>query len=345
MARKRITADVIEVVENATSLDPTMEIAEIQRLINSHNEAVRKGTAPASTLPLEIQRRIFYTGYLISHADSERLRKLVPNVPKNKVTFTANHILITPRPCPPHLLERIGGIGKRLRWRVTGLAVLESKLWAARVEPVPSTATYYSDNPTPTVVLAMRRDARVPDATRIQSWHPVPATQTIEFDTVVGENVLLKIEKERPGRKDRETVSPQRPPAKRPHSRDREYPPLGSSGPPKQPQGSQPWGQRRDYTTDDRRRSDFESHRGGGYRGGNPHRGRANSRPGRGGRGGHARGGGNSRARGRGGGSGHYKSLDDVGERSYGGHHGQGYEDGHHAGGGNRDGGFPYNAY
>ena len=94
------------------------------------------------------------------------------------------------------ILDKVGGIGARVRWKVTAISCFENKLWAARVEPVPKGAKYYSENPVPTVVLAIRKNGRPADAARIVNWHPVPQDQAFEFDSVVGEKQMLRIEEE-----------------------------------------------------------------------------------------------------------------------------------------------------
>ncbi|KAI9690073.1 MAG: hypothetical protein M1820_010037, partial [Bogoriella megaspora] len=199
--RKAINAEVIQVPEDSVTLDPVVEVTEIQRMINNHNITIREGKAPEFTYPFQINRSVFYTGYMISPETTNQLVQLV-NLPENgqgDIQFLANNILITPRSAPPHVLEKAGGIGRKLHWRVTGLATLEGKLWAARVAPVPENAKYYTDDLTPSIVLALKRGARPGDVSKISKWSPVSPDNQIEFDTTVGEKVLLKIERERNG--------------------------------------------------------------------------------------------------------------------------------------------------
>ncbi|PYH75638.1 hypothetical protein BO82DRAFT_387883 [Aspergillus uvarum CBS 121591] len=206
--RKPITSEVIQVAEGSMYLDPVLETAEVQRMINSHNLTTRTPSLTKAKSPygrLRIKRTIFYTGYLISNADSSRLIRevLTPMLPygladSNDLKYMANSILITPRPAPRSILDKVGGIGKKLSWQITGTACFENRVWAARMAPVPATAKYYTENPQPVVVLAVRKGARPIDAGKIQSWHPVPADKALTMETVVGEKVVLRVEEENP---------------------------------------------------------------------------------------------------------------------------------------------------
>ncbi|KAJ9624140.1 hypothetical protein H2203_005590 [Taxawa tesnikishii (nom. ined.)] len=326
-------AEVIQVPEQATSLDPVTEVAEVQRMINSHNTAILEGTASFRAIPLAVKRTVFYTGYLISPADTDRLLTLVElpkGTPDYEVRYLANNVLITPRPAPYSILNKVGGLGHKLTWRVTGLAVLEQRVWAARVAPVDAHAKYYSENPTPTVVLALRRNAKPIDANRITNWQPVPEHQAFEFETVVGEKVLLRVEEERRNEDEWEATFPSsRNQRKHPREDVEDFPPLGSTGSGQangngnnshaQGTGSsvptpRDWPRApRDERPGDRRPGGY-----GGYRGGNQNRGGRGGQRGGGyrGRGGQGRGGG-GRGRGRGGSS--YRSLDDNVGSGYGG--------------------------
>ncbi|KAB8073674.1 hypothetical protein BDV29DRAFT_191524 [Aspergillus leporis] len=206
--RKPVNSDVIQVAEGATFLSPVIEAAEVQRMINSHNLVARNPSLNGAKLPygrLRIKRTIFYTGYLISNADSSRLisQLLNPMLPSgladsNELKYMANSILITPRPAPRSILDKVGGLGKKLNWQITGTAVFEHRVWAARLTPVPATEKYYTENPQPVVVLAVRKGARPIDAGKIQNWHPVPADKAFTLETVVGEKVVLRVEEENP---------------------------------------------------------------------------------------------------------------------------------------------------
>jgi hypothetical protein len=290
-SRKAIIAEVVQVEENATQLDPLTEIAQIQRIINSHNSQVQAGTTPPGMPPYQIKKTVFYTGYMIAKDMSDKLASLVKlpqGTPEGDVRYLANSILITPKPAPKSILDKVGGIGNKVVWKVTGISCFENKLWAARVEPIPRTTKFYSENPSPTVVLALRKGGRPADAARIQNWHPVPEEEAHIFESVVGEKVVLRIEEEHANESRYESYFPNKGYNKRAHSED------GNGRPPQQrPKGP------------------------GGYRGGNRDRGHGGyrnppygSRGGRGG-GGH-RGDRGGRGRGRGAPSSSYRSLDDV---------------------------------
>lgn len=300
-SRKPITTDVIQVAENATQLNPVDEIAEIQKMINAHNIQVKSGNAPAGTPPYQIKKTVFYTGYMIPATVTEKLISLVSlpqGTPRDDVRYLANSILITPKPCPKSILDKVGGIGAKVKWKVTAISCFENKLWAARVEPVPKSTRYYSENPVPTVVLAIRKNGRPADAARISNWHPVPQDQAFEFESVVGEKQMLRIEEETANESEYESYFPNK--AHRKERRSHE--PHDRHGDSRQ----------------NNSRGGRDDNRGGGYRGGNQNRGRGGFRNpsygSRGGRGGSNRGdrGGNGRGRGRGGGQSQYRSLDDV---------------------------------
>ncbi|KAF2272453.1 uncharacterized protein EI97DRAFT_461969 [Westerdykella ornata] len=199
-SRQPIKAEVVQVTENSTQLDPVTEVAEVQRMCNAHNLAIKAGTAAPGAVPYEIKKTVFYTGYMIPPAMSEKLMTLVKaqaGNAKDDIKQLANTILITPKPCPKSILDKVGGIGAKVMWKVTGVSCFENKIWAARVEPVPKSTKIYSENPTPTVVLAIRRGGRPADAARISNWQPVPDDQAYMFETTVEEKAMLRIEEER----------------------------------------------------------------------------------------------------------------------------------------------------
>lgn len=327
--RRSLNYDVIQVAEGCTYLSPVVETAEVQRMINSHNSIIaRNQTLNMTRSPygrLRIKRTIFYTGYLISNADSSRLinQLLLPILPygladSNDLKYMANSILITPRPMPRSILDKVGGIGKKLSWQITGTAVYESRVWAARLTPIPPTEKYYTDNPYPIVVLAVRRGARPIDAGKIQNWNPVPADRALTLLTEVGEKVVLRVEEENPNEGEWESQFTNKN-NKRRHQQEREddtvYPQSrqhinGYDGPPAS--ANKPPNQHHHYPNHPRHNDDGPprrgSHRGGRGRG-NGNRGRGSNRGGRG------------RGRGRDNNlNPFYKSLDD-----YGGH--GGYDD------------------
>ena len=306
-SRKSITAEVVQVADSVTTLDPIVETVEVQRMINAHNAALSNGSH-ISLSPLEIRRTVFFTGYLLSPVDTTRLLGLVKlpvGMPPGEVKFLANNIIITPRPCPPSILDRIGGIGRKQKWQVTGIANYESRVWAARVTPIPPGTPYHTDNPFPIVVLAVVKGSRPQEANRIQKWQPVSADKQFIFQTEVGEKVQLRVENETDGEGDYVSLF---------HNRNSKRPREQYDGPGFERDGYRSIGSQRDERHNDGNRRPNGANVG--YRGGNQNRGRGgnhgpptyHNRPGRSNRGGANRG----NNRGRGGGRGGYKSLDDV---------------------------------
>ncbi|KAI1139240.1 hypothetical protein F5Y05DRAFT_412341 [Hypoxylon sp. FL0543] len=193
-----ITAEVIRVAELSTTLDPVVEVAEVQHLINIHNALVRERAGEGRAKPLVIRKTVFFTSYMIQPADTKRLiallQSIVPDL--NDLKYLANTILITPRPCPKHILDKIGGLNSKMKWEVGDIGSYQSNLWAARVRPVPANAKFHTDNPSPCVVLGLRRGARPPDVNKVRQWQPIPADKSFVFETTVGEKMMLRIERE-----------------------------------------------------------------------------------------------------------------------------------------------------
>ncbi|KAK3655780.1 hypothetical protein LTR22_010074 [Elasticomyces elasticus] len=319
--RRPITAEVIQGTEADLFLDPVTEIAQIQSMINANNAAILAGTAPPRTKPYAIKRDVFFTGYLLAPTDIDRLKSLVklPSVvPEHEVRFLANNILITPRPAPRSVLDKVGGVGHKVRWRVTGIGAHQNRVWAARVQPCDARERVYTENSTPCVVLATRKDAKPVEVNRIHHWTNVAPQDQLEFESVVGEKVLLRIEVE-----DAPT-QPQQQVEGRKRLREEDFPPLGSN---------RPKAQQRSHQQAHPQGSSWAGNRGNRGGGGGDGQGFAGSRGGGGGRGGRGGAGsgrgfrgnrGNERGRGGGGaggrgGRGAYRSLDDnPGQGDYG---------------------------
>lgn len=309
--RSPILAEVIPVADMSTNLDPVVEIAEIQHMINQHNEAVVNKTKGFRGDRLMIKKTVFFTGYMINPTDTKRLLSLAsipPGTSDTELKYHANNIMICPRPCPPSILEKVGGMGSKMKWAVTGTACHENSIWAACLRPVPDTARFHTDNPSPLVVLALRKGAKPIDAAKIKNWQPIPPDKTLIFETTVGEKVLLRIEREDLNEDAYESLFPNKS-AKRKHpggDSPARYTERGDRG---GFHGSRGANHNNNNHTG-RGRGGFNNYRGGGgYRGGSKGGNRGHSRGGnpRGGRGG------------RGGGARHYHSLDDVGTREFGG--------------------------
>lgn len=314
--RQPITSEVIHVAELGTNLDPVIEVAEVQHLINAHNAQVVSNRGGHRREKLAIKKTVFYTGYLISSDDTSRLLTLVapqlPRASESDLKVHANNIMICPRPCPHSIMEKVGGMGSKMKWEVVGLGCFENSVWAASVRPVPSTAKYHTDNKTPHIVLALRKGARPIDASKIQNWQPLSPDQAFIFETTVGEKILFRIEADDPSEGEYESLFANKS-SKRKHTVEDEAPSYARGGGNFQ-------GKRNFH-------SQAGNARGGGGRGNGNGGFRGNS--GRGNRG-NSRGGG---FRGNGGGGGRggkhsYHSLDDPGkQRDGGGGGGMSYED------------------
>lgn len=303
-------------------------------MVNAHNLASRNPALNASKSRngrLQIKRIVFYTGYLVTQEVSNSMTQnlLGPLLPpglaeSNDLKYMANSILITPRPASRSILEKIGGMGKKLSWQVTGTGTLDNKIWAARVAPIPATEPYHTENPLPIVVLAVRKGARLIDAGKIQNWHPIPADKAITFETVIGEKVVLRVEETGDLRNGERTLNRSQ---KRRFQHDQD--------------DNANWSQNTGYESSYQGRGNYHStYRGGGDgrvayddspRGRGGYRGRGR---------GVGRGRGNPRGRGRGRGRGdyyQYRSLDDHGSSHDGAHDSKGG----HGGGDASRGGYP----
>ena len=201
--RSPITAEVVPVAELNSYLDAVIEVSMVQTLINKHNTVVTEGglNSTRSRNPnLYLKKQFVYFGYLINPRDSQRLVSLANVTPQSiidngDVRFMGSSICISPRPANTNILQKVGGVGKKVMWQITGTAVLDSRIWAARVAPVSASEQYHVDAPTPIVVLALRKGARPIDANRITNWQPVPAEKQYVFESVVGDKAFLSIEK------------------------------------------------------------------------------------------------------------------------------------------------------
>ncbi|KAK6592504.1 hypothetical protein H4I96_11735, partial [Botrytis cinerea] len=286
--------------QNGSNGIPSRSTIIAERLINDHNAAIEARNYGER---LQIKKTVFYTGYLINNTDTQKLltlAQLPSNMPDTEAKFLANNVLITPRPCPESILQKVGGMGSKTTWEVTGTAVFENKIWAARVRPVPESKKFYTENPIPVVVLALRKGARPIDAGKIQNWQPVPPEKAFVFESTVGEKVLLRIEKEDLSENEYESLFPNKS-FKRKHSPEPK-PTNGSYG--------------GNYQGPSNKRGGQENNYGGGRGGRGNHRGNGNQRGGygrnnRGGNGNGGGGGGKGKGRGYG-----YRSLDDVNERT-----------------------------
>ncbi|EFX05833.1 hypothetical protein CMQ_3902 [Grosmannia clavigera kw1407] len=201
--RQPIAGEVVPVVDATTTLDPVVEVAEVQHMVNRHNAALRKNGGKGRRGPLSVNKTVFFTGYLVKEADSKRLLSLLGVPPPHQqpggrrdLRYHANSILICPHACPPHLLSKVGGMGSKMSWEVEATGSIDNSVWAAKVRPVPATATIHTEGPKPVVVLAVARNGRPHQANQIRHWQPVARDKAYVFETTVGEKALLRVEPE-----------------------------------------------------------------------------------------------------------------------------------------------------
>jgi hypothetical protein len=190
-----LVVDVVQVVDTSASLDPVMEVVEVQHMVDQHNQVVMKQPFHQRQPKLHLKKTVFFTSYTIKAADAQKLIQLV-DLPKADLKMLGSNILICPRPCPASLLEKVGGMGSRLVWEANAWGCYEDSVWAVRVRPVPSTAKYHVETSVPMVVIAMRKGSRPADAGKITTWHPIPDAQCFVFETMVGEKAILRVERE-----------------------------------------------------------------------------------------------------------------------------------------------------
>ncbi|CAH0037220.1 unnamed protein product [Clonostachys solani] len=228
-SRGPITAEVIQVPDCSTTLDPVVEVAEVQHMINSHNQIASK---QSSKKKLRIKKTVFFTSYTVGPEDSDKLVKLA-RLPANfnytDLIWHGNNILICPRPCPASILDKVGGMGSKMKWEVTDTGHFDNSIWAARLRPVPLTAKYHTDNPVPLIVLALKKGMRPIDAGRIDNWQPIPQDRTFMFETVIGEKVILRIEPDDPREDEYESLFANKS-SKRKHTGDDEWAGRNTSG-------------------------------------------------------------------------------------------------------------------
>lgn len=180
--------------DQSTSLDPVVETAEVQRLINAHNTRV-----PSPARNLEIKKTVSYTGYMISANDIPRLLNLVNNIPgmaNGNIKWLANNILISFGPASPSILDKVGGIGHKQDWQVVGLGVYSNSIWAAKVAPIPPVSIVYTEAKDHFIILAQKNATPLSHAARITQWPPVPPDKSYIIQTTVGHKAQLRVEYE-----------------------------------------------------------------------------------------------------------------------------------------------------
>lgn len=192
--RKPFAVDIVQVTDQATTLDPVVETAEVQRLINAHNMAT-----PAPTRNLGIKKNVSFTGYMVSNTDIPRLLSLVNNIPgmtNSNIRFLANNVLISYGAASPSVLTKVGGIGHKQDWQITSLGVYQNSIWAAKVAPIPPVSIVHTETSVPIIILAQKNTTPLSFANRISQWQPVPPDKLYIFQTVVREKAQLRVEYE-----------------------------------------------------------------------------------------------------------------------------------------------------
>jgi len=365
VSRGSIIATVTDVRSLFTHLDEIAEVTEILRLVNENNRAIADGTAPTAR-PLQIKKTISYTAYIVMSGDDRaRLRGLIPPPQRREIKQHANFILIQPGAASGPLRSFIGELGATVRFKITGIGNWDNKIWAARVEHLPTSHGVYTYSDVPKIVLASSGTTALKDAEKITNWEKDGPWKNVEFDATVGERLILELANEySPSTQQPQAFPPQ------PQSRARnnnnnnnkrrrspeadvvltpdgtnddigaqaDYIALDAGGPSDGPQQRfgrhPPTRNHDDYRPPQSISANTGPGRGGGRnnreRGGrfnNDRRGDVDRRGGGGGGGGGGGRGGNFRGGGRGGrgGRGGYRSLDDFDRSAYGG--GSGYRD------------------
>lgn len=118
--RGPLAADVLQVLNAPTHLDPVVEVAMVRQMMLEHNAALP--TRPSDPLQprLQIKKTVSFTGYMISPRDTHKMRALAhipPDVTTGDPKHFANCVVICPRPCPPASSPRSAGWGARCSGR------------------------------------------------------------------------------------------------------------------------------------------------------------------------------------------------------------------------------------
>jgi len=189
--RDRIHAVVIPVHAPATYLKELTEVCQIQRMVNQHNKAIARGTAPAAFEPLTIRTFVSYTAYVVmSEYDCALLRRLVklpPSIQNSSTTVWPPTLLIQQGAVAGPLRSYIGEVGTTIKLRVTSFASWNNKMWAVRVEAVPGAYGFQSSRDPPVMLLASTKPNGIHDTNKIeeQRWIDIPAANQFEVEGTV----------------------------------------------------------------------------------------------------------------------------------------------------------------
>jgi len=185
--RDRIHAVVIPVYGLANSLKELTEISQIQNMVNQHNKAIARGTAPAAFEPLTIRTSVAYSAYVVmSDYDCALLRSLVklpPSLKKPATTWPPT-LHIQQGAIAGPLRSYIGEVGTTIKLRVTSFASWNNQMWAVRVEALPGTYGFQSTLQPPVMLLASTRPHGIHDIAKIeeQRWTDIPITNQFEVE-------------------------------------------------------------------------------------------------------------------------------------------------------------------
>jgi hypothetical protein len=211
VSRVSIVGTVIEVRSMFTHLDEIAEVTEILRLVNENNRAIADGTAPTAQ-PLQIKKTVSYTAYIVMSGDDRaRLRSLIRTPQRREIKQHANFILIQKGAASGPLRSFIGELGATVRFRITGIGNWDNKIWAARVEHLPTSHGVYTYNDVPRIVLASSGNTELKDAEKITNWENDGPWKNVEFDATVGERLILELANEYSSSTQQPQAPPQQP--------------------------------------------------------------------------------------------------------------------------------------
>ena len=196
--RGSISAAVTEVRSTFTYLDEITEVTEILRLVNENNRAIADGTAPGAR-PLQVKKTVSYTAYIVMSGDDRaRLRSLIRLPQRRDIRQHANFILIHPGSASGPLRSFVGELGKTVRFKITGIGSWDNKIWAARVDHLPTSHGVYTHSDVPKIVLASSANIPLTTAEKITNWEKDGPWKNVEFDATVGERLILELANESP---------------------------------------------------------------------------------------------------------------------------------------------------
>jgi HAD domain family 1 in Swiss Army Knife RNA repair proteins len=196
--RPRIWYNVQEVKSLVTTLDQVTEVAEIQRMVNIHNQAVVDGRAPPGAVMWKLTPSVAYTAYHIPHDyDRRKLAQLarIPQKHQKDVIHLCTHAVLRTGALTQDQLALLGGLKRSTRFRVAFVGSHDIGIWAAKIEPVDPSQIVSLDGRSLLVVLACVSSVRPGQTDIITNWQPVSG-QSIEFVAEIDERKILSLEQE-----------------------------------------------------------------------------------------------------------------------------------------------------